>query len=90
MQVSAVLKARSSPQMGSLHLIGVPPEGPSDHVLLEDLRRVLRIVDEAAQRARAGARSAARAGGFRAYVSTELTADQLGAHTRAALRPAPD
>jgi hypothetical protein len=63
MQVSAVLEAGSSLQMGSLHLIGVAPEGPSDHVLLEDLRRVLRIADQAAQRARAGARAAARVGG---------------------------
>lgn len=69
MQVSAVLKARSSLQMGLLHLIGVPPEGPSDHVLLEDLRRVLRIADRAAQ----GARAAARAGGSRASYLLPVT-----------------
>lgn len=73
MQVSAVLNARSSLQMGSHHLIGVPPEGPSDHVLLEDLRRVLRIADRAAQRARASARAAARAGGSRASYLLPVT-----------------
>ena len=46
-----MLKARSSLQVGSLHLIEVPPEGLSDRALLEDLRHVLRIADQAAEQA---------------------------------------